>query len=383
MTEQPAPSPALLPHVLLSAAMSLDGHIDDATAERLVLSTPEDLDRVDQLRAESDAILVGAGTLRADNPRLLVNSPERRAERTARGLPEYPLKVTLSGSGELDPDWRFWHTGGARVVYTPDTAVGTARRRLGALAEVVPTGPSLDPVTLLADLASRGVSRLMVEGGSTVHTLFLTSGLVDEIQLAVAPFFVGEAEAPRFTGPGAFPQSARRRMTLTGTQTLGDIAVLRYAVQPTGKVTAADLEWMRLAVDLSRQCPPSETAFSVGAVIVGADGRELARGYSREGGDPTVHAEEAALAKLPADDPRLRGATIYSTLEPCSRRASRPRPCAELIRAAGIPRVVMAWREPALFVADCVGAELLEAAGATVLETPQLAEEARAVNSHL
>ncbi|HVT67559.1 MAG TPA: dCMP deaminase, partial [Trebonia sp.] len=76
---------------------------------------------------------------------------------------------------------------------------------------------------------------------------------------------------------------------------------------------------MRLAVSLARQCPPSATAFSVGAVVVAADGTELARGFSREGGDPVVHAEEAALAKLAPGDPRLAGATVYSTLEPCSR----------------------------------------------------------------
>src|SRR5689334_4206332 len=109
---------------------------------------------------------------------------------------------------------------------------------------------------------------------------------------------------------------------------------------------------MRLAVSLAEQCPPSDTAFSVGAVIVDADGVELARGFSREGGDPIAHAEEAALGKLAPGDPRLAGATIYSTLEPCSHRTSRPQSCTELIIAAGLRRVVIAWREPALFVAD-------------------------------
>lgn len=144
-----------------------------------------------------------------------------------------------------------------------------------------------------------------------------------------------------------------------------------------------DLRWMRRAIDLSTQCPPAEGAYSVGAVIVGADGTELAYGYSREGDDAHVHAEESALSKLPASDPRLAGATIYSTLEPCSQRKSRPHPCAELIVAAGIPRVVIAWREPALFVADCVGVELLVDAGVSVAELPELAEAARAINAHL
>lgn len=139
---------------------------------------------------------------------------------------------------------------------------------------------------------------------------------------------------------------------------------------------------MRLAIELARQCPPSQTAFSVGAVIVGADGTELSRGFSREN-DPVVHAEESALGKLSPGDPRLAGATIYSTLEPCSQRASRPRSCTQLIIAAGLQRVVIAWREPRLFVASPAGSGLLERAGVAVTELPELAAEAIAPNSHL
>lgn len=123
-------------------------------------------------------------------------------------------------------------------------------------------------------------------------------------------------------------------------------------------------------------------AYAVGAVIVGADGEQLAFGYSRET-DALVHAEESALAKLAGSGLDLSGATIYSTLEPCSERASRPRTCTQLILDAGIGRVVLAWREPALFVADAQGSELLAAAGVTVVELPEFAEAARAVNAHL
>ena len=140
---------------------------------------------------------------------------------------------------------------------------------------------------------------------------------------------------------------------------------------------------MQVAVSLAGQCPPSETAFSVGAVIVDAEGEELSRGFSREGGDPLAHAEEAALGKLSPGDPRLPGATIYSTLEPCSQRKSRPLTCTQLIIAAGLRRVVFAWREPALFVADARGCELLSRAGLTVTELPEFAADAMAPNRHL
>ena len=142
----------------------------------------------------------------------------------------------------------------------------------------------------------------------------------------------------------------------------------------------ADLRWLREAIELSRRCPPSPTAFSVGAVLVSDAGEVIATGYSREL-DPKDHAEEVALARA-ADDPRLGQATLYSSLEPCLSRASRPRSCADLIVAAGIGRVVIAWLEPPVFTAGG-GAGMLRNAGITVDEIPWLAELARSVNAHL
>jgi diaminohydroxyphosphoribosylaminopyrimidine deaminase / 5-amino-6-(5-phosphoribosylamino)uracil reductase len=143
--------------------------------------------------------------------------------------------------------------------------------------------------------------------------------------------------------------------------------------------TAADRQWLRQAIELSRCCPPSRSAFSVGAVIVAADGTTMAAGFSRQR-DPHDHAEEGALATLAPGDPRLAGATLYSSLEPCRFRASRPCPCAELIIAAGLRRVVIAWLEPPVF-ARGGGAKLLCSSGVTVVEVPELAAEARAVNA--
>jgi 5-amino-6-(5-phosphoribosylamino)uracil reductase len=365
------------PYVLLSCAMSLDGRIDHTGPSRLVLSGAADLDRVDAERAGCDAILVGAGTLRRDDPRLLLRSPERRAERVARGLPESPTRVTIAG-GDLDPSLRFFTTGGGeRLVYCPDGAAGRLRERLPAAATVVAAGAPLSLNAVLDDLGGRGVRRLMVEGGSTVNTAFLAGDLVDELQLAVAPLLVGAAGAPRFVGDAAFPGGAGRRLTLAEVRMVGDVAVLRCLVSQR----AHDVRWLGEAVALSRRCPPSEGAYSVGAVIVGASGEVLATGWSRET-DAKVHAEEAALSRVAADDPRLPGATIYSSLEPCSRRLSRPLSCSALIRRAGIGRVVFGLREPVLFV-DGRGAEELAEAGVTVIELPELAGEVRAANAHL
>jgi len=216
------------PYVLLSCAMSVDGYIDDTAPDRLLLSNAEDLDRVDQVRAESDAILIGATTLRRDNPRLLVNSPERRKARELRGLAAYPLKVTITASGNLSPDLKFWHHGDAKLVYCPISVAPKLKEVLGELAEVAGLDTQ-DLGAILGDLGARGARQLMVEGG-TIHTQFLTADLADEIHLAVAPFFVGDPAAPRSVNPGTFPHGPANRMNLAEARAIGDIALLRYVL---------------------------------------------------------------------------------------------------------------------------------------------------------
>jgi len=438
------------PYVVLSCAMSLDGCLDGTGEDRLVLSGQADLDRVDAERAAADAILVGAGTIRRDDPRLLVRSASRQAERRASGRPPQPAGVTVTASGDLDPAARFFTRdpgegsagkagageggaaasagagaagdggtgrggtgrtgrGGAaarRIVYAATPVLPKLSDQLGGLAEVVDGGDPPRLTGILADLAGRGVRRLMVEGGASLGTQFLAGGLVDELQLVIAPFFVGDPAAPRFAGPGHYPANPDHPLHLAEARPVGEVVLLRYlaaaaaAPPDTGEAprprertrrladpepgsgpaaTAADREWLRQAIDLSRCCPPSASAFCVGAVIVAADGDIIATGFSRQH-DPHDHAEEGALAAVDPGDPRLPGATLYSSLEPCRFRASRPRPCAELIIAAGLRRVVIAWREPPVF-AQGGGAELLRSSGVTVVEIPELADEARAVNA--
>ena len=375
------------PYVLLSCATSADGYLDDARPPRLILSGPADLDRVDDVRAGCDAIMVGAQTVRKDDPRLLIRDPRRRARRAARGLPEHPARITLTATGDLDPRARFFAPGALRLVYCATPALARARARLGETAVIIDAGDPLSLDFLLTDWAERALLRVLVEGGARVLGQFLAASLADELQLAVAPFFVAEPAAPRLNlprpdlprpnlpGPN-LPRSLADPMTLAEVRRVGEMAVLRYLLGPGGP----DHRFLRWAIELSRLSPPSDSAFSVGAVIVGEDGEVLATGYSREQEDHD-HAEEVALRKL-GPDPRLRHATIYSSLVPCGARASRPVTCVQHIVAAGLPRVVFAWREPRLFT-DGEGAEQLRAAGLDVLEVPELADRARAVNAHL
>ncbi|MCY7344370.1 MAG: dCMP deaminase [Pseudonocardia sp.] len=144
---------------------------------------------------------------------------------------------------------------------------------------------------------------------------------------------------------------------------------------------STDRERLEEAIALSRRSPPSDSAFSVGALVVDAQGSVLASGWSRPHGQRD-HAEEIALGALGAGWHAGPGTTLYSSLEPCGARSSRPRTCSALIVAAGIGRVVFAWREPSIFV-EGRGAELLRAAGVEVVEMPELAAGVREVNRHL
>ena len=110
------------PYTIVSCAVSVDGYLDDASPDRLILSGPEDLDEVDELRAGADAILVGAGTIRADDPRLLIRDQARVAARAAAGRPPHPLRVTVTAAGRLDPAARFFTGPGTPLVYAAAAA---------------------------------------------------------------------------------------------------------------------------------------------------------------------------------------------------------------------------------------------------------------------
>jgi 5-amino-6-(5-phosphoribosylamino)uracil reductase len=221
------------PYTLLSCALSIDGYLGSVTPQRLELSNDADFDRVDAVRASCDAILVGAATIRSDNPRLLVRSEIRREARKARGLASSPIKVTVTDRAELDPQADFFAAGDTeKLVYCTSERVLDARSRLGLVATVLDGGQPVKMRRISEDLGDRGIERLMVEGGGNVHTQFLTGNLVDELQLVVAPFFVGDSRAPRFVRDGRFPWNPDRRATLSEVRQIGDLVLLRYALSP-------------------------------------------------------------------------------------------------------------------------------------------------------
>jgi 5-amino-6-(5-phosphoribosylamino)uracil reductase len=174
-----------------------------------------------------------------------VRSPARRSARVARGQPASPARVTITSRGDLDLAARFFTAGdGPRLIYVPGPAAPGILGRLGSAAgvEVISAGDGLGPgsqadlAAVLADLAARGVRRLMVEGGGHVLAQFLAEGLADELNLVVAPIFVGDLAAPRIGGTGA--SAPRRRMHLAETRLIGDVVLLRYLPGAPGTSTS-------------------------------------------------------------------------------------------------------------------------------------------------
>ena len=221
------------PYTTLSCCVSIDGYLDGALVKRLPMSNDADFDRVDGVRAESDAILVGAETVRNDNPRLVVRSATRRNRRLAQGRTASPMKVTVTEHGKLDACADFFVTGDAeKLVYCASSSFEQTRASIEPAASVIDAGQTVQMSELSEDLHARGVRRLLVEGGGTIHTQFLTADLADELQLVIAPFFVGDSRARRFVSDGEFPWNPGRRATLAEVCHIGDVVLLRYALSP-------------------------------------------------------------------------------------------------------------------------------------------------------
>lgn len=218
------------PYVIAKCAMSLDGYIDDSTSERLILSDEADFDRVDEERAKCDAILVGAETIRKDNPKLRIRSESRRKNRLLKGLAESLIKVTMTSRGDLCEELNFFkYDNSPKIVYCSKQSYQQLNHKVGKFADVVPVeDDTISPQFILEDLHKRGVNRLMIEGGSKVLTMFLAEGCVDELQVSIAPFFVGQEDASKFVNSANFPHNKNNRMKLERVEMIGDMAMLTY-----------------------------------------------------------------------------------------------------------------------------------------------------------
>lgn len=197
------------PQITLKVAMSLDGFIDDCQDSRLVFSGKADQDAVKQLRADVDAILVGAGTLRADRPAC---NPTK-------------TKVSLTSTGDFDWDCDFFSSGeGEKIIFVPNSKFREIEKLAAGRATVISAGEdTVDFSLMLNILFERGVKKLLVEGGEQIINSLISLGLVDQLRLAISSKVVGDPHAPRFN----FEQSIKA-FNLSSVEQLGDMAVHWY-----------------------------------------------------------------------------------------------------------------------------------------------------------
>src|SRR5512141_223205 len=199
------------PFVFINVAMTADGKIDTLERKGAAISSRRDRERVDQLRAESDAIMVGGKTLLDEDPKLTVKSEALRAARVARGLSPNPIKVGVVTAANIKADSQFLNTGPAEIVIF--TTRRTSKEQLSLLAArhvhvYASEAEKVDLQSALAILQEMGVKRLMVEGGGTLNFELMRLGLVDEVTAYLAPMIFGGASAPTLAAGSGLESSA-------------------------------------------------------------------------------------------------------------------------------------------------------------------------------
>jgi 2,5-diamino-6-(ribosylamino)-4(3H)-pyrimidinone 5'-phosphate reductase len=217
------------PYTYINIAMTADGKIDTFERKGATISSDEDKRRVDQLRADSDAILVGGRTLLVEGPKLTVKSEVLRAARIARGLSPNPVKVGVVTIADIDPESKFLKSGPAQVVIF--TTNQTSNDKLEALRSrgvkvFVHEEPRVNLATMMKILKELGIHRLMVEGGGTMNFELIKLGLVDEITAYVAPMIFGGANAPTMANGSGFTRDAALHLKLVDVEKWDDGGII-------------------------------------------------------------------------------------------------------------------------------------------------------------
>ena len=221
------------PFVFINCAMSLDGKISTTERRQVRISNDADMERVDELRATADAVLVGMNTAIGDDPKLTVKSEGLREGRKKKGLPENPIKVAMGRIDGLNLDSDFMSYGNSKIVlFTSEDSDASKVEELKNRAEIfILPGERPRPEDVVTMLASLGVKRLMIEGGGRINFEFLKAGLVDEVYVAVAPRIFGGESAPTLADGDGFKEGKEVNLELIGEEKLGEVLVLKYRVK--------------------------------------------------------------------------------------------------------------------------------------------------------
>ena len=217
------------PFVFINVAMTADGKIDTFQRRGSAISSPRDKDRVDLLRADADAVMVGGRTLLEEDPKLTVKSAVLREARLGRGLPPNPVKVGIVTQAAINPDSEFLNAGPADIVIF--TTSLTSKSYLSLLKSrhvdvYMDQDRRVNLQNALATLKELGIDRLMVEGGGTLNFELMRLGLVDEVTAYVAPLIFGGESAPTLAAGSGLERSAALPLKLLDAEKWDDGGVL-------------------------------------------------------------------------------------------------------------------------------------------------------------
>lgn len=216
--------------VVVNAAMSVDGKLSTRERTQVQISGPEDFERVDRLRAESDAVMVGAGTVTADDPSLTVDDAELRAQRTARGESPNPARVVADSSIRTPLDSAILDDAAETYMLVSEAAPADFVAQMEDCATVIVAGDQqVDLPVALKELASRGVEQLMVEGGGELIFSLFAENLVDSLSVFVGPMLIGGREAPTLADGEGF-LSEFPRVDLESVDRIDEGVLLEYDV---------------------------------------------------------------------------------------------------------------------------------------------------------
>jgi len=223
-----------LPYVTINVAMTADGKIDTFERQGVKISSDQDWERVDYLRSENDAVMVGGNTLIQEDPRLTIKSPEIRADRVSRGLDENPIKIGVISTALLPDPSRFIHEGAARVILctTQQTTPHQIRSLQNLGVEVFCFGEArVNLSIMLEDLFKIGISSILVEGGGTLNSALIQEKLVDEIIIYISPMiFAGGTSPTPADGLGLCREDAIHLKSVSFVHLENDGVILHYQV---------------------------------------------------------------------------------------------------------------------------------------------------------
>ncbi|HII79634.1 MAG TPA: 2,5-diamino-6-(ribosylamino)-4(3H)-pyrimidinone 5'-phosphate reductase [Methanosarcina sp.] len=221
------------PFIFINSAMSADGKLSTKERKQVKISGKLDFERVDELRANADAIMVGIGTVLADDPSLTVKSPERKAARKAAGKSENPVRIVVDSAARIPHDADIFKKGeGRRIIAVSNSAPAEKIKSLEEKALVIKTGAhKVDLTELAKKLKEMGINTLMVEGGATLNWGMLSAGLVDEVYTFVGNLIIGGKTAPTFADGEGFTEAELLGLELLSAEKIEDGILLKWKVK--------------------------------------------------------------------------------------------------------------------------------------------------------